>query len=79
VSRLNTEVEKKGKERREAGCKLTAGFDTLTKNFVRETTRLYINGEELSTIYYCTNGLKDRLHAVGCIINLTLPLSSGNA
>lgn len=59
MSRLNAEVEKKGKERGETGCKLTASFDTRIKNFIRETSRPYINGEELSTIYYYASCLKD--------------------
>jgi len=38
-------------ERRETGCKLTAGLDIRTEKLVKETSGPCINGEELTTIW----------------------------
>ena len=38
----------KRREEGEAGCKVAAGFDTGTKNLVRETSGSYINREGLT-------------------------------
>jgi hypothetical protein len=45
-------------DRREAGCKLTAGLDTEPRNSLRHTSGPCINSEDCN---YYTSGLRGRL------------------